>query len=196
MKTALTFSGIIFLIGISIPVAFLLLAFLRSRWVSRNFPRERYMDAETSVDSSSFVLDVLGLYSKQPIIGKSIDQSTQNFARSLKEASQYLKASMPEILEHWDSAVLINKSTQQFLESANGKKLASKFESHRHHLGPFKAYDDIMGFAENNCYLVRALFKKSDAYIQVQLVQNESTWLINNFKVNYKTEQVDWTEWT
>ena len=102
---------------------------------------------------------------------------------SMKRGAAYFNTYIPQILTVWNSQELVKRSTSQFLDSLEPGEPEKSFDSYLNHLGKLKFYQGIKKI-ENNNYVAEANFEKGLARIFVRLVENDNTWLIDNFQID------------
>ena len=136
--------------------------------------------------SSYFVSFMSDVFSDLPFVGNFLKKQLD----SCKECADYLDSLMPKILHGWNSRELVVRATPQFLDSLEAGEPEKSFESHWNNLGQLKVYKGIKRFSGENyfneaTFFTEATFEKGLAEIQLQLIQDDNKWLINNFKVIY-----------
>lgn len=172
-------TAVVLLIGIFlIPV--LLKAYLR-------FSRQRFEK-------------VMKFIAENPEIGNKIDDYVDKALPELLERSQlseskrnYLSRLLLKTIANWNIQGLKDSLTREFLDSEDYKRLEQDFKIGREKLGKIKRsnkpfeYDlQILGSDNQGHYCMKPNFEQGDAYLLIQIVPDQDSWLINKFKIVYK----------
>lgn len=114
-----------------------------------------------------------------------------------KEAQAYIDEVVPRIVTYWNSRELIDHASPEFLQVFPAKKVELLFDAFSEQMGPLKEYKGVTGKIKIDIsprgkpiiiadYLVEAVFEKTPAKIQIQMIRHNDKWEIVGFLVKLK----------
>jgi hypothetical protein len=172
-----TILGFIFLIILFAIAALLILMLLVLKiWkkrISAMFKEEKF-DLKKPMNSN-----VLEIFYQVPVFGRLFKKQFTFMSNGI----DYFNDSIPLIIADWNSQELVKRSTRQFLDSLKRGEPEKSFESYFYTFGKLKEFKGIAKIS-NDDYVAEAIFEKGLARIQVQLLQDNDRFSINNFKVD------------
>lgn len=113
---------------------------------------------------------------------------------SLKDAALYCNNTIPQIVQEWNPEELTTRSTDHLLNSFESGKLEADFALHSENLGQLTTYKGIKTAYLSNYFITEAIFARGLAQVTIGLIQNEDTWLIEQFRVDYIFPEQSTTE--
>jgi hypothetical protein len=177
-----TILGVIFLIIIFVITALFILMLLGLKiWKKRisAMSDEEKFDLKKPMNSN-----VLEIFYRVPIFGHLFKKQFTFMSNGI----DYFNDSIPLIIVDWNSQELVKRSTRQFLDSLKRGEPEKSFESYFYTFGKLKEFKGITKIS-NYDYVAEAIFEKDLAWIQVQLLQDNGRFSINNFKVDCLTNK-------
>jgi hypothetical protein len=178
-----TILGVIFLILISVIAACFILMWL---WLQLWAKKLSAMSSEEELNlqrpmNSNF----LEIFYSLPVFGYLL----KKLFASMSNGIDYFNDSIPLIIANWNSQELVKRSTQQFLDSLEAGEPEKSFDSYFNVFGKLKQFKGITEISGDD-YIAEAIFENGLAKIQVQLLQDNNQFLINNFKVDVLTKEL------
>jgi hypothetical protein len=177
LSTIFTILGVIFLIVISVIVAFFLLAWL---WIQLWAKRLLATSSEGKVNlQRPMNSDFLEIFYGVPVFGHLL----KNLIAYMRNGIDYFNDAIPLIIANWNSQELVKRSTPEFLNSLEAGEPEKSFDDYFYIFGKLKKFKGITTISGDD-YIAEAVFDKGLAKIQVQILQDNNQFLINNFKVD------------
>ena len=128
------------------------------------------------------------------LVGVIVLSGLYYFASRLnKESKAYVDEVIPIIVSSWNSKELINHASPEFLQVVPAEEIESLFSMFSEQMGPLREYRGSTGRAKVSItakrkvvvadYLIKAVFERAPAKIEVRTILRDDKWQILGFRV-------------